>query len=168
MYVGGNRRWVPLCFCNSGIKRTCHFDDLAQGCSPFPVRLYRACYDLNDGLFGFWNPTITLLGHFLSLPLWSSSNTPSILTVSCHYALHHLPPVFLDIYIHHLPQILWWLGHPVKQYLHMRTLFPRFIIITAHFSEFRIPYQCLCWKYRQHLLKCLLVSHSFYIILNHP
>ena len=22
MYVGGNRRWVPLFFCNSGIKRT--------------------------------------------------------------------------------------------------------------------------------------------------
>ena len=69
MYVGGNRRWEPLFFCNSGIKRTCHVDDLAQGCSPFPVRLYRACYDLNDGLFGFWNPIITLLGHLPSLPL---------------------------------------------------------------------------------------------------
>ena len=38
-------------------------------CSPFPVLLYRACYDLSDGLFEFGNPTVTSLGHFPSLPL---------------------------------------------------------------------------------------------------
>ena len=50
MYVGGNRHWVPLFFCNSGIKLKGHATSMIWHKA---ARLYQACYDLNDGLFGF-------------------------------------------------------------------------------------------------------------------